>query len=387
MDDLHEILSQLMADPQAFGGVLSRMSVFRAFVEDVVDPEKRGRVRVRIPAFHGITTPTSHLPWAERCLPDGAFGSDLVTYKAGTVVAEANGLDSHTGDIVWVMLEGGDRSYPVVIGSFTPRGSSDPNSQRPVDGMKRGRYIRTRHGSTVEMSDEPGNFEVKMTMPSGHVIHMRESAGGSGIHIKTSKGHQISLQDEHAGAPPQVTTNAYDAAQDQQFTDDAGNKGRPVDFAPASGASPTVASGTQTPTPPGFGQQGLSLTTAGGLGAQFRDVTDKGITVYTSKGDYVELLENPRRVTMSAGDNYVRVEDGVGVRAHSQYGQNLIMGATQFGMFWGNSRIQFGGAGTNEWYIEGDLTIRSTGNMTVRAGLVLSEIGDSGRVESPPIGP
>jgi len=82
--------------------------MYRAVVEDAVDPEKRGRVRVRIWGLHtdkktksateGI--PSNELPWAEACLPihEGAitgFGIFGVPLQGSHVMVffEAGNLD------------------------------------------------------------------------------------------------------------------------------------------------------------------------------------------------------------------------------------------------------------------------------------------------------
>lgn len=89
--------------------------VMKGIVVDTADPAELGRVKVRIPQFHGfvkretygpIKNETSKyawkadelLPWAEVCYPYGS-----------TTQPEIN-------QVVWVSFVNGDKSYPVIMG-------------------------------------------------------------------------------------------------------------------------------------------------------------------------------------------------------------------------------------------------------------------------------
>lgn len=100
---------------------------FRGVVEDNKDPEKLGRVRVRIVGIHTeknensgepfAFTPTSNLPWAEVM---GGTGFGLVGGVGLTSVLRQ-------GTWVWVFLENGDPNKPIVIGTV-----NGINSQSPI---------------------------------------------------------------------------------------------------------------------------------------------------------------------------------------------------------------------------------------------------------------
>jgi hypothetical protein len=70
---------------------------YRATIVDSMDPTGLKRVRVSCPSLGG------QFDWAMPCLPPGAH--------AGT-----NGYA--VGDKVWITLEVGDPSLPVVLGKF-----------------------------------------------------------------------------------------------------------------------------------------------------------------------------------------------------------------------------------------------------------------------------
>ena len=92
--------------------------IYRGFVEFNRDPERRGRVKVRVPELDGPEyclgegkqdqpfAPTMELPWAEPCFGLGggkAFGS----FSVPTV-----------GAAVFVMFVGGSRHNPVWLGGW-----------------------------------------------------------------------------------------------------------------------------------------------------------------------------------------------------------------------------------------------------------------------------
>ena len=89
--------------------------LMKAIVVDTADPTELGRIKVRIPQFHGFMkketygpisdetktyawTADEYLPWAEVSYP---FGS--------TTPPEVN-------QVVWVAFANGEQNYPVIIG-------------------------------------------------------------------------------------------------------------------------------------------------------------------------------------------------------------------------------------------------------------------------------
>jgi phage baseplate assembly protein V len=118
-------------------------------VSDVADPEDRGRVRVRLPAYPGLTS-----PWAPVLLP--AAGRDK-----GVVALPAD------DDTVLVLLPGRDPAHAVVLGGLY--GSINPPA---ADSNDRGHtmLLRTADGQlvsldavrhTISLSDGHGS-EVKL---------------------------------------------------------------------------------------------------------------------------------------------------------------------------------------------------------------------------------
>ena len=86
--------------------------LYRAIVEDVQDPDLKGRVRIRIPSIHGMKDQrggyisTERLPWATPAYM--VAGNDFGTY-----------LIPSKGSVVFVMFEDGDMQYPVYFGGVS----------------------------------------------------------------------------------------------------------------------------------------------------------------------------------------------------------------------------------------------------------------------------
>lgn len=315
-------------DPQCLEGPLKYVGIFRAQVVDVIDPQKRGRAKVRVFAVHGNDITTSLLPWAERVFPDGG-GPNYGDYSP---LVE--------GDTVFVMFEGGNRSLPIIVGTWygNPNGQSEtPSEVQSPNGHHRRRIFKTRHGSRVEMGDEPSDFEIKIVMPGGSVIQVRESDGGRGIHVKTGGGHYLSLQDEQSGSGGPDTRSAYDRSPDNEHQivpaltsgkdDFAGTRVRPIALPVAKSADGIVKSNTPT-VAQGFGQKGFCVVTSHGHRFEMRDVTNPGATLVTKDGHKIEVLDSPNTLEMvtADGNNRVKITQGSGILI-SCPGQTITMNA------------------------------------------------------------
>lgn len=364
------LVQQLARDPQFFANSrLKYLGVFRGFVEDVVDPQKRGRVRVRVPHVNN-DAPTALLPWAERSVPDAGPDCGLfVPLRAGVQTG-----DGHTGDAVWVCFEGGDPHKPVVIGLWhgAPGGRGEaPEESKGRLGHRRRMVWKSRHGTTIEVGDEQSDFEFKVTMRCGHILHMREADGGRGFHINTGGGHKISLQDEHPGQTGTPVLNSYDKIPDYRhevvMPPDppvpgvfAGQRREAVatDGPKAADGVVKTASG---PAAEGFGQKGVCIETSGGHSIHLRDVTNPGALVRTADGHEIELLDDPNEIHMrTAGGQRVSLYDAAqriqmvagltvditaGATVNINAGAVINLGAPFIGIDANNSYVHADGSG------------------------------------------
>lgn len=164
--------------------------MYRGIVEDVDDPQKRKRYRVRVISLHSEDTPVEALPWAEMCLFGGKGFGDLPAFLVG--------------DRVWIQFEGADRRFPVILGGFLSEvgGVPDtPSEVRPEYATKQERWIRLdRVGNKIEMSPLPterwirlqtGTAEIVLRMNDGSI----EVATGSQLRV-TSPSVQVTAAEE-----------------------------------------------------------------------------------------------------------------------------------------------------------------------------------------------
>lgn len=167
--------------------------IFAGLVEKTEDPEKLGRLKVRVPSVYGASEGAGsyigvdNLPWA---LPAGlpAGGSQL-----------SGGMDwlPTVGDQVFVMFLDGEPEKPVWMWGMQTRPQvkkfplhSYGKATGPVGKPDRGAL--TRYGHTVEWG--PGTLIV--TTSKGYRLSLSENATTTGqCLLTTPKGNQLSLDD------------------------------------------------------------------------------------------------------------------------------------------------------------------------------------------------
>lgn len=171
---------------------MSGFKPLRGIVEDNQDPEKIGRVRVRIYGVHSFETDgdesvqTEHLPWAEIIGPT-TFGLN------GNVGGSSVLL---VGTWVWCFLEQEDPNRPIVMGVCTGGGdlsksakgdTSDPiiagknsgiNAEAGEPEQQPSTYgkvttLQTESGNMIELDDTPGNERVQLIDSAGNYIELK----------------------------------------------------------------------------------------------------------------------------------------------------------------------------------------------------------------------
>jgi uncharacterized protein involved in type VI secretion and phage assembly len=146
---------------------------FRGVVVDSNDPDKRGRVQVKVPDALG----ESEVSWAEPCTayagPDGV-GFFTIPPK-----------DTN----VWVEFEQGDASYPIWAGCFWDKGDEVPAQQ----GTAKQKVLKTKAG-TIKVDDSANEVTIETSRGAKIVLGAQEIeiSNGQGASIKLS-GSQISL--------------------------------------------------------------------------------------------------------------------------------------------------------------------------------------------------
>lgn len=189
-------VTNLKADPDNGKDAIS--GIYRARVESNLDPLHLGRVKVRIPQFHGIPSnqnPTAlsneALPWAFPITMTGAG------FNHGSCVVP------ETGDYVFVMFENGDRNSPVYLGGCygIPTNAKDygnkgdnPSAQSMWGGKgwSSAPGMNEMPAEVYPVGDSP-NGKVIYKSPKGFVIMVNETDLSECLIICDNDNQQIRI--------------------------------------------------------------------------------------------------------------------------------------------------------------------------------------------------
>jgi len=167
--------------------------VYPALVTDISDPDKQGRVKVK-------------LPWA----PDSGESQYEAWARLATLMGGNNRGTWFVPDVndeVLVAFEGGNPRRPYVVGALW-NGQDAPPEEMDAAGLNNLKTILSRQGIRITMDDTVGANKLRLETPLGQSVILSDADGS--ILIEDSTGNSIKLDAEGitvtAGA--QVTINA-----------------------------------------------------------------------------------------------------------------------------------------------------------------------------------
>jgi hypothetical protein len=121
---------------------------YRGFVVNNDDPERLGRLQLRVPSVLGLNVVTG---WALPCVPYGGLGN-----QGFLCIPERDAG-------VWVEFEEGDLEFPIWVGTFwsKPGGNSELPKPNNTDGSEHGsvqkpptrKIFKTHKGHTIQFED------------------------------------------------------------------------------------------------------------------------------------------------------------------------------------------------------------------------------------------
>jgi uncharacterized protein involved in type VI secretion and phage assembly len=166
---------------------------YRGFVVRNDDPERLGRLTLRVPSVLGPTVITG---WAMPCVPYG--GHDNVGFLS---IPEKD-------DGVWVEFEEGDLEFPIWVGTFwsRPKGKSELPKPNQADGSEQEmiqqpptrKILKTRKGHTIQLEDKDG--EEMITIVQIHKDKNKHNVitmNNEGIKITDTKENSIEMTDSN----------------------------------------------------------------------------------------------------------------------------------------------------------------------------------------------
>lgn len=152
---------------------------YRGYVEYVNDPLQVGRVKVRVPAIHGLPAqvPTEGLPWAYVSAPFGGghdFGSKMIP---------------PVGTTVFVMFEMGSKEFPIVLGTW----DGNPSHPSPMGRNSK----KTLPKGKISMSPSPDQPWVAPPGPDSpkEFLLQLNNAPERYIPFKSPKGAVLDIED------------------------------------------------------------------------------------------------------------------------------------------------------------------------------------------------
>lgn len=126
--------------------------LYPAEVIDLVDPDSKGRIKVRLPSFGTAGEGVS--AWATLLTPyaDQDQGLEILPEPGSQVV---------------VAFEAGDPARPYVVGACWNGRRTLPEAAAAANNL---RTLRTRAGSQLQFDDSAGAAKVTLSMQSGHKL-------------------------------------------------------------------------------------------------------------------------------------------------------------------------------------------------------------------------
>jgi len=125
-----------------------RFGKYRASVVDNQDPQKRGRLKLRIPSVLA----DQDSDWALPCLPYGGLKSQGMFFIPD--------IDAQ----LWVEFEEGDISRPIWVGSFWQQQDDVPEDASKDEPTTR--MIQTSSGHILQFDDESGEEQFRLYHPA-----------------------------------------------------------------------------------------------------------------------------------------------------------------------------------------------------------------------------
>lgn len=160
-----------------------RFGKYRAIVINNQDPQKRGRLRLRIPSVLA----EQDSDWALPCLPYGGLDQQGMFFVPD--------VDAQ----VWVEFEEGDISRPIWVGTFWQQQSDIPEDASKDEPTTR--MIRTSSGHILQFDDAEGEEQFRLYHPADAEMIIDKDGSisltdASGAKLKMdAPGNEIIIED------------------------------------------------------------------------------------------------------------------------------------------------------------------------------------------------
>lgn len=148
---------------------------YRGKVVDNEDPEKLGRLKLKVPSVFGKDVVTG---WAMPCLPYGGAGDQgffaIPEKEAG----------------VWVEFEGGDLEYPIWVGTYWSKPGGKTGLPDPENDPT-SKILKTLQKHSIELKDKENEEHICISEKDGRNKLMMDQQG---IEIKDPNKNKINMK-------------------------------------------------------------------------------------------------------------------------------------------------------------------------------------------------
>jgi uncharacterized protein involved in type VI secretion and phage assembly len=160
--------------PHGLGG--RWYGVYPALVSDIADPDKQGRVKVKLP-WSPDTDSDEYAAWAR-----------IATLMGGS--SRGSWFIPDVNDEVLVVFEGGDPRRPYVIGGLW-NGSDSPPESMDGAGKNYKKVLKSRNGVKVTLDDKDGQESFIAETPGGQKVTLKDGPGS--LELVDSNGNSLKL--------------------------------------------------------------------------------------------------------------------------------------------------------------------------------------------------
>lgn len=183
-----QLLEELAPEPAGDVEEGQLRGVATGIVTDNQDPDRMGRVKVRLPWLDD----EADTPW----LP-------VATWMGGSRTGVS--FIPEPGDMVVLGFDHGDLNHGYVLGVV--RTTNEPPPYDNEDGRNHVRCVVSRSGHELRFIDDPDNQQQKLILKTagGHELVLDDSDGSRAVRIKTRGGHEIVLDDAQGSEKIAVT--------------------------------------------------------------------------------------------------------------------------------------------------------------------------------------
>jgi uncharacterized protein involved in type VI secretion and phage assembly len=174
---------------------------YRGIVVDNNDPEKLGRLKVKVPSVLGNDVVTG---WAMPCLPYGGAKNQGFFF----IPEDRSG--------VWVEFEAGDLEFPIWVGTYWAKPGGENEVPKPADTQRppTRKIIRTLKGNSIEMEDKDGDEVIIIKFSNGEDKTNQITMNKNGIEIVDSNKNKVVMnKDGVVVESSQIKLGSSDAVQ------------------------------------------------------------------------------------------------------------------------------------------------------------------------------